>query len=68
MADATDTWEMITESFAEFARMYIAKGFTLKQAQEALIETSPGFATDKIFQDMFPTIYRVEIRKKTLSS
>jgi len=48
---------IIVTEFAGIAKHYQEKGLTLVQAQQDLIEKSPGFADDPIFQDVFPLIW-----------
>lgn len=52
----------IIEAFADLSRGFLIKNPNLlvEEAKQMLITMSPGFETDKLFHDIFPTVFMLE--------
>ena len=62
------SWEndkmVITAEFAAIARSLIKNG--VKSSGDAINQLSSSFPNDRIFHDLFPTIFNIELCKQRL--
>lgn len=65
-----NSWEndkmVIAAEFSKIARELIQKGVV--SSTEAVNEISPFFTQNKIFHDLFPTIFNIELCKHKLKA
>jgi hypothetical protein len=52
--------DQIEKDFRSIAIKALTDGLTLEESMESLIMISPGFKDDKIFNDIYPIIFRME--------
>lgn len=54
--------DLLIKVFADLAKQYIVKtpNITLNQLREELFKLNPALRDDKIFCDIFPTIFELE--------